>query len=232
MTERLTRDSPFSYTCNGCGACCRHKRIQVGPYEVLRLARGLGLGTGEFLARHLDHDGPYLRVDEAGYCEFLRDGACSVHADRPLACRTYPLGRFVSGSGEETFGHLAPHPESAGEYGLEGTVADFLSGQGAWPYIAAADRLQALFYRLFDALQARLARTPELAGDAEATLARRADDGLPAVAEWLDVDAWVTRYGTVAGRQTPADPQQALDIYLDALTRWAAETQGEPDEQQ
>jgi hypothetical protein len=33
-----------------------------------------------------------------------------VHPDRPLACRVYPLARSVSPDGEESFGHLTPHP--------------------------------------------------------------------------------------------------------------------------
>ena len=37
--EAGTRGASFSYTCNRCNRCCRDKRIQVNPYEVLRLSR-------------------------------------------------------------------------------------------------------------------------------------------------------------------------------------------------
>lgn len=70
----------------------------------------------------------------------------------------YPLGRWVTAGGVETFRTMRPHPQSAGICGQEDTVAGFLERQGVAPYLAAADRLQALFYRLFDALQGVLAR--------------------------------------------------------------------------
>ncbi|MEN8190438.1 MAG: YkgJ family cysteine cluster protein, partial [Thermodesulfobacteriota bacterium] len=161
--EVMKRDSVFSYRCMACGRCCVNKQIAVNPYEVLRLARSKGVSTGEFISCFLAKDGPYLRVTTDGDCVFYSSKKCSVHADRPLPCRTYPLGRWVSADGEETFRELQPHPQCKGVYGEEGTVMDFLKQQEAQPYLENADRYQGLFYRLFDALQEELSLHSELA---------------------------------------------------------------------
>ena len=73
---------------------------------------------------------------------FLGPQGCTVHPDRPLACRLYPLARWTSPEGEESFGHLEPHPQTAGLYGTSGTVDNFLTSQGCrstsqWPTVTA-----------------------------------------------------------------------------------------------
>jgi uncharacterized protein len=120
----MRRDSPFSYACHACNRCCRNKAIRVSPYEILRLARFLGISTTQFVNYHTAAGGTVLRTKENGDCQFLGKGGCGVHPDRPLACRLYPLARWVSPDGEESFGHPTPHPETAGVYGKSGTVQD------------------------------------------------------------------------------------------------------------
>ena len=44
------RAETFGYVCHRCMKCCHHKRIQLNPYEVARLARNRGMTTGEFRA--------------------------------------------------------------------------------------------------------------------------------------------------------------------------------------
>ena len=126
----LQRDSPFSYACHACKRCCQHYRIKANPYEVLRLARHLGLTTTAFIDAHLVDDA-YLPHDEEGHCRFLGEQGCTVHPARPLVCRVYPLGLHVDGQGVERFSHLQPHPRTEGEYGATGTVDDYLRQQGA-----------------------------------------------------------------------------------------------------
>lgn len=222
------RDDAFSYQCRACGRCCHHKRIPLGPYDILRLARHLGLKTGEFLRRHVERDGPWLSATPDGACMFLDAGRCAVHADRPLACRVYPLGRWVTASGEETFRELRPHPQTEGRYGRDGTVAQYLERQGVAPYVAAADRLQALFYRLLDALQGVLPRRPELRAAAEAALLIPADsDGPPGFMEWLDADGVVARYCVDMGRAVPETVEAVLQAYIEAIDTWLKTTGGE-----
>jgi hypothetical protein len=75
-----------------------------------------------------------------------------VHSARPLVCRVYPLGRHISGSGEEHFFHMEPHPATEGVYGEEGTVGDYLNSQGALPFMEAADRYLSVFHRYYQVL--------------------------------------------------------------------------------
>ena len=52
ISFKLVRETPFSYQCNQCKKCCYEKWIPLNPYDLIRLARGLGLSTGEFIAKH------------------------------------------------------------------------------------------------------------------------------------------------------------------------------------
>src|SRR5262249_23046631 len=141
--------------------CCHHKRIQLNPYELARLARNRGLTTTEFRAAWTeDGAGQVLRQTETGACVFLGAEGCTVHPDRPLVCRLYPLGRHVLADGSETFSHVEPHPQSRGNLTNTGTIADFLEAQGAGPFMEAADMY---FFWLCDA-QRHLSE----AGDADA----------------------------------------------------------------
>lgn len=218
----MNADTPFSYACRACSRCCYHKRIQVNPYEILRLARNRGMSTGEFIDACLEPDGPFLRVRDSGACVFLSPTGCDVHRDRPLPCRTYPLGRWVSAEGEETYRELAPHPESEGIYGRDGRLGDYLDAQGVPPYAAAADRYQALFYRLFDALHEALA---DEARDDE-------HDGTDAIVDepmkhWLDVDAMVERYCNDRGLDLPRDAEEILNLHVRAIDEWVHQLSGE-----
>src|SRR6185436_15777906 len=150
-----TRDSAFSYACHACTRCCYGKAIRVGPYEVLRLSRRLGVSTTEFLAQHTEAGGTVLVTNDDTSCVFLDERGCSVHPDRPLVCRIYPLARWVSPEGEESFGNLEPHPQTAGVYGTGGTVADYLHAQGLAPFFAMSDRYGALYDRMLEVLQER-----------------------------------------------------------------------------
>src|SRR3954447_5435042 len=85
------RQSPFSYVCHACSKCCYGKVIRVGPYEALRLSRQLGISTTEFLREHTEAGGTVLRTREDRSCVFLGEKGCTVHPNRPLACRIYPL---------------------------------------------------------------------------------------------------------------------------------------------
>jgi uncharacterized protein len=131
----MERDSPFSYACHACNRCCRNKAIRVSPYEILRLARYLCISTTQFVENHTEAGGTVLRSKENGDCGFLGERGCSVHPDRPLACRIYPLARWVSPDGDESFGHLTPHPKTECVYGISGTVQDYLDHQQLAPFL-------------------------------------------------------------------------------------------------
>lgn len=227
MTNILKRTSAFSYQCHACGRCCHNKRIQTNPYEVLRLSRNRGMSTGAFARRYLELEGPYLRVTADGSCVFLDVKGCSVHADRPLACRTYPLGRWVSGVGVETFRALNPHPQTEGEYGEEGTVGHFLAEQNTFPYLEAADQYQALFYRLFEALQQAMPMNARLAGEARAAMYATDDQDVPAFMEWLDVDQSVERYCAEHRLAVTGEIDEIIRTHILAIDEWLKKFKGE-----
>lgn len=84
-------------------ACCKHADIQLTPYDIIRLKDNLGISGTELLKNHtvpfeMDKDGMpgvKLRTDNDGACLFVTDEGCSVYADRPTACRYYPVGHMA-----------------------------------------------------------------------------------------------------------------------------------------
>lgn len=202
----LARSSPFSYECGGCGRCCHGKRITLSVYELARLAAARGTTTSEILAAHTAESGTVLRFGPNG-CTFLEGGRCSVHAGRPLACRLYPIGRYLAPDGQESFVEVEPHPETEGAYGDAATIADWIAAQGAAPYIDAAAKTYALLQRLFDLVEDGAVRAA-LTSDA------------PVASDWLDVDAVVTRASAERGEPEPTNVEARFTVYLNALERW------------
>ena len=117
----LPHDGSFTFRCHpgiSCFTeCCRELELQLSPYDELRLCRGLGITTGEFLDRYGiiefapddAHPKLYLTMVDDGRatCPFVSANGCAVYDDRPAACRTYPVGRGVyrneDGCGEEVY---------------------------------------------------------------------------------------------------------------------------------
>lgn len=217
----MTRSTPFSYACGRCSRCCHHKGIALNPYEVLRLARHEGLTTTEFLARFSDRAGTQLKQRAGGACVFLGAEGCGVHADRPLVCRIYPLGRHISPEDEETFSELEPHPQTEGRYGTQGTVGDYLDAQGAEPFIRAADRYLNLFRELADSLAEQVARLAAPEREAvKGNFVRPTDDAAPDSA-WLDIDRTVDEYCRERGLEKPQDAERLLELHVEALSAWS-----------
>jgi len=216
----MTRATPFSYACGRCSRCCRNKGIMLNPYEVLRLARNQGLSTTAFIARFTDRAGTRLAQRADGACVFLGATGCSVHADRPLVCRIYPLARHISPEDEETFTELEPHPQTEGRYGTEGTVSDYLEAQGAELFMQAADRYLNLFRALADSLSERFERLAEPEREAvERSFVRPADDAGPGQA-WLDIDRTVEQYCRERGLAKPAQSAHVMELHVQALSEW------------
>jgi Fe-S-cluster containining protein len=122
--RQLTADAPFAFACvpHCWGTCCRNVHVRLDPYDVVDLARGLGLATGEVLARHVTltagADGwplATLTAAAGGPCAFLaEDGRCRVYAHRPTVCRTAPVGRVLERGGGQRWFFAKPHPDCAG----------------------------------------------------------------------------------------------------------------------
>jgi Fe-S-cluster containining protein len=211
------RQTAYSYQCNACNRCCHDKLIQVNPYEAARLAQHLGVTTGEFIRDCLE-DNVYLKRVPDGTCLFLTASGCGVHPHRPMVCRVYPLGRHVSGSGEETFSHLTPHPQTSGRYGEAGVVDDYLRQQRAFPYMAAADRYLDLFHRLHAVLRSLV----DSGSGATAAALEASRDARSTLPEWLDVDRVVSSYAEAHGLPQPRDVDGKIDLHIAAIEAWLA----------
>ena len=100
---RLTLDSSFRFRCHpgvSCfNRCCQEATVILSPYDILRLTRRLGLATREFLRRYTRREAEarsrlplvLIRPGRTGGCPFLGEGGCTIYADRPAACRLFPL---------------------------------------------------------------------------------------------------------------------------------------------
>lgn len=115
--RQLAEGETFGFTCHPgvpCfNTCCADVNIVLTPYDVLRLARRLGMHTREFLETHTsnpitkDLQLPVVMLrmneEEKKPCPFVGDQGCTVYEDRPWACRMYPLGMAIppARAGEE-----------------------------------------------------------------------------------------------------------------------------------
>lgn len=140
-------------------ACCRNKMLPLWPYDVLRLAGALETPSAEFLERYavLEYDPrtgwPNLRLNllENGDCPFITPGGCRVYADRPAACRIFPLARAAKtrpGGAPPEVAHI--RQDTAGCLGWnrdrEHTVETWTEDQDLALYNRANDLLLALFF--------------------------------------------------------------------------------------
>ena len=148
--EPLT-DGKFRFACHPgvpCFTnCCADLNLALTPYDLLRLKTALGIPSGQFLERYsadaIGHNSGLPVVvlkmadDPKRKCPFLSSAGCSVYADRPGACRLYPVGRaarYVARTlQEEYFLVKESHCLGFGE-AREWTVQEWLGDQGLEPY--------------------------------------------------------------------------------------------------
>lgn len=160
--QRLAPDQAFRFACGphlACfNTCCANKHLPLLPYDLLRLRRGLGLNSGEVLERYAEMDldpvsgwpALSLRLTADGRCPLVTPQGCGAYADRPAACRTYPLARAVrpdarGWAAEEVF--LRQEAPACLGWRAERalTPAQWVEDQGLAPYQAANDALLPLF---------------------------------------------------------------------------------------
>lgn len=205
-SSRLRRESPYLFTCARCCRCCHAKKIQLNPYEVARLASHVGQTTTAFIRRHTVEGGTYLRFSERNACPFLSPNGCDVHADRPLVCRLYPLGRHVADTGEEWFTEIEKEASCEGARGTQATVMEYLDAQGARPFMRAADLYLRLYWRLSAA-------------------ALPAENGVNGVHDracpWTDLDAAVRAFCRETGKPVPDSLEKRMALHIRAIETWA-----------
>ena len=137
--------------------CCQDVTIVLTPYDIVRIKRGLGISSDEFLDKHTiiipkkGHLIPLviLKMNEKDKrCPFVSEKGCSIYENRPWPCRIYPLDMNDDG----TF-HLITDPSRC--LGLkeddEWRIGEWLVNQGVVPY----DEMNGLFSEITTPLRAQ-----------------------------------------------------------------------------
>ena len=127
----------IGFDCTRCGACCKgvedEHTATVFPDEIRDLQAATDYDWRD-VARPMPYgldegpDGPEgetfewaLATDTCGDCTFYEEtdgvGACTVHEDRPLVCRTYPFSVALGGTSQ-------PMGQAVDESGCEGLGRD------------------------------------------------------------------------------------------------------------
>jgi len=150
---RLSEDSTFKFRCHpgvSCfNDCCGDVNIFLTPYDIIRLKNNLGISSGEFLAKYtispFDEKLQYpvvmlkMQDDDKKTCPFVSEDGCRVYADRPWACRMYPLGQASPKEGsdslDEEFYFLLKEGVCKGfEENNSFTVSEWIKDQGIEDY--------------------------------------------------------------------------------------------------
>lgn len=158
--EPVGIDEEFEFSCGrqvSCfNACCRDLNQFLTPYDVLRLARHLGMTTGDFLQVYTVHYTgpetglPVVSLRPADYrdklCPFVTPDGCRVYENRPGSCRMYPLARMLkrsrqTGALTEAYALICePHCHGF-EQAARRTVRQWVADQGLLPYNKANDSM-------------------------------------------------------------------------------------------
>ncbi|MFH1438660.1 MAG: YkgJ family cysteine cluster protein [Pseudomonadota bacterium] len=150
---RLTEESGFTFSCHkgvSCfNRCCADINIFLTPYDIVRMKSNLGISSGDFLSKYtlapFDENLKYpvvllkMEDNERKSCPFVTEEGCSVYADRPWACRMYPLGLASPAEGskdlDKEFYFILKEPDCMGfEEKKDFTVAQWLDDQGIAGY--------------------------------------------------------------------------------------------------
>ena len=133
----------------GCwNACCSNIDISLTPYDVLRMKTRLGITSTEFLRDYtvpyeMEKDGiagvKFRPVEGGTACRFMRPEGCDIYADRPTACRYYPVAllsmrkqdeyvdrdSYAIVEEEHCKGHLEGRSISIGDYRKEQGLEEY-----------------------------------------------------------------------------------------------------------
>jgi len=85
----------FRFECQpGCVACCTQQgEVYLTEQDLARIAVHLELTPKQFERRFAkrEHGDLLLTIPADRDCHFLVDGGCSIHAVKPVQCRTFPF---------------------------------------------------------------------------------------------------------------------------------------------
>lgn len=154
-------DDTFRFDCNPAvpcfNRCCSELILPLTPADIMRLVRALGMESDEFIRlfvrfRSCPETGiprAFLRMVESpdAPCPFVGPAGCGVYADRPSACRAYPLGRGarLSADGVNVRFFMVREEHCRGfDAGAVRRPAEWLQNQGLNEYIPYNDRYMRL----------------------------------------------------------------------------------------
>jgi uncharacterized protein len=143
----LSPDSRFTFHCQAGLACfnqcCRTPTVILSPYDILSLKGALGITSGEFLLRYTRQEIepfselPLIFLDIArspeGGCPFVGEQGCTVYAQRPAACRLFPItmGSRLTEAGVEDYYFCRRLEYCRGfDSDVEWTVESWMADQG------------------------------------------------------------------------------------------------------
>jgi len=169
LKEAILRDSPrygpddtFRFACYkglSCfNTCCADVNIFLTPLDVVRMKNRLGVSSDEFIDRYTlipfdrnqKYPTPLLKMTdtEEKRCPFVSETeGCTIYADRPWACRMYPLG-LASPGGEAAEGNepfyflMEERPCDGFSQDRRWTVREWIRDQGVEPYNELGERFK------------------------------------------------------------------------------------------
>ena len=197
------------------------------------MSRLLGMSTTEFLSLYTDNGATTLRSEADGRCVLVTASGCSVHPQRPLVCRLYPLGRMVDETGVEGFAMYSRQPDCEAEVGHEGTIETFLEAQGVGPYLEWSRRYGELYRRmvgLLDRLDVQGRVEVAAAGGSEGTGPAGPGSAGPEqgpnrepLSSWQDIDASLAEYCAARHLTMPGEIADAIALHLRAIGEWLSD---------
>jgi len=166
LEKRLHLQDTFRFSCSpelACfNRCCRHKDLLLTPYDILRMKNALNIDSDRFLA-----DYSLYRIDtgsgfpvislkmlnsEGTPCPFVAPRGCSIYADRPTACRLFPLGRATTAENNQEndskeFFFLLDIPGCLGFKSKKTfSVEAYLKNQDLSPYVGMNNQMLDLIF--------------------------------------------------------------------------------------
>lgn len=217
----LNRDSAFGFSCGRCIGCCRNKKIQLNPYEIARMASNLGISTTAFITR-FTVSGTVLKNRDDDTCIFLETNGCSIHPDRPLVCRLYPLGRHIRHPWVETFSQFEPEHGCKGTFNQGGTIETYLEAQGAFTYMRAADLYLDLLCFLLETIKEQPLSSAQAKTVQETVHNITKGKANEKDVMWMDMDRTIADFCTKTGTPAPSTIDERMAIHITAVRKWAA----------
>lgn len=157
---RLDLDGEFNFRCGPhreCfNHCCADVNIVLTPYDVLRMKQSLGISSGDFLDEYTlipfskEHTFPvvFLKMNQEAprACPFVGTEGCTIYADRPWACRMYPVGLAAPAEEDQgRFYFVLEEPTCEGHRdGQSWTVRSWIQDQATEPYDDLGEEFKAV----------------------------------------------------------------------------------------